>query len=74
MYAQRKNRSDPCSSPDSSVSAVRRRTQIEAKLLAYRCGWLPSDEIRIRKLTRELSEVLDYIGAGDPLAQQLIDV
>lgn len=73
MHAQRQNRSDPGSNADSSTSAVRRRTEIEAKLLAYRSGWLPSDEIRIRKLTRELSEVLDYIGAADPLANQLID-
>ena len=72
MHAQRQNRSDSGSNPDSST-AVRRRTEIEAKLLAYRSGWLPSDEIRIRKLTRELSEVLDYIGAADPLAHQLID-
>jgi len=52
--------------------AIRLRTNLEAKLLAYRSGWLPFDEIKIRKLERELQIVLSVIGNEDTLACQLI--
>ncbi len=79
MHAQHNFRPDPGrdgttdAADGSRWTAIRRRSEIEAKLIAYRCGWLASDEIHIRKLTRELSEVLYFIGADDPLARQLIE-
>lgn len=54
------------------TNAIRRRTELEAKLLAYRCGWLARDEIRIRKLERALLTVLAAIGRDDPMARDLI--
>jgi hypothetical protein len=51
---------------------VGRRTELEAKLLAHRCGWLASDEIKVRKLERALAEVLAEIGRDDPMARRLI--
>ena len=59
--------------PDGKA-VVRRRSELEAKLLAYRCGWLARDEIRIRKLERELDLVLKRIGTDDALARRLISI
>lgn len=50
----------------NQYARVRRRTELEAKLIAYRCGWLVGDEIRIRRLERELGRLLDEIGQDDP--------
>ncbi|MEJ2088276.1 MAG: hypothetical protein P8Y69_07345 [Gammaproteobacteria bacterium] len=52
--------------------AVHRRTALEAKLLAYRCGWLAPDEVRVRRLQRALERVLAEIGRDDPMARQLL--
>ena len=51
---------------------IRLRLDLEAKLLAYRCGWLACDEIRIRKLQRDLGRMLDSAGE-DQLARQLVE-
>jgi hypothetical protein len=50
---------------------TRLRLDLEAKLLAYRCGWLACDEIKVRKLERDLGRILDSAGE-DQLARQLI--
>lgn len=57
--------------PDRKADVLR-RSELEAKLLAYRCGWLARDEIKIRKLERELDRVLKQIGTDDALARRLI--
>ena len=51
---------------------TQQRWELEAKLLAYRCGWLPFDEIKIRKLEHELTGVLTTNGIQDSLAEALI--
>jgi hypothetical protein len=53
-------------------AVVRQRSELEAKLLAYRCGWLARDEIKIRKLQRELDQILKQIGTDDALARHLL--
>jgi hypothetical protein len=50
-----------------------RRSELEAKLLAYRCGWLAPDEIRVRRLKRELARLLEEIQADDAMARALLD-
>ncbi|MGE0624692.1 MAG: hypothetical protein AB7I04_03575 [Pseudomonadales bacterium] len=50
----------------------RRRTSLEAKLLAYRIGWLAEDDASERKLQRDLRSVLSLLGNGDPLAATLL--
>lgn len=50
---------------------VKTRTELEAKLLAYRCGWQKLDDIRVRKLERSLRIVLNELGSPDP-AEALI--
>ena len=52
---------------------TRLRLDLEAKLLAYRCGWLACDEIKIKKLERDLGRILDSTGE-DQLARQLIEL
>jgi len=47
------------------------RTQLEAKLLAYRCGWQAADDIRVKKLELALKAVLAELGRSDP-AEALI--
>ena len=42
------------------------RTQLEAKLLAYRCGWQSADDIRVKKLELALKAVLSELGQPDP--------
>ena len=54
-------------------AAMQRRTQLEAKLIAYRCGWLERDEIAIRKLERALDRVVREIGREDRMARALLD-
>ena len=54
---------------DSALVAL--RTQLEAKLLAHRCGWQPLDDIRVRKLELALKAVLAELGQPDP-AEELI--
>ena len=51
---------------------IMRRTVLEAKLLAWRSGWIELDEFRIRKLRRELNKVLADLPAEDPLARSLM--
>ena len=51
---------------------VSRRSALEAKLLAHHCGWLQLDEIRVRKLRRDLARLLDEMGSDDPLARRLV--
>ena len=50
-----------------------RRSELEAKLLAYRCGWLAPDEIRVRRLKRELALLLEETQADDAMARALLD-
>ena len=47
------------------------RTQLEAKLLAHRCGWQEIDDIRVKKLELALKAVLAELGSPDP-AEALI--
>ena len=54
---------------DSGLVAL--RTQLEAKLLAHRCGWQAMDDIRVKKLELALKAVLAEIGQPDP-AEELI--
>lgn len=58
-------------SVDRHLVLVRRRSILEAKLLAHRCGWLTLDEIRQRRLERSLRSVLSALGKKDP-ADRLI--
>lgn len=53
---------------DSSAqrALVQSRTELEAKLLAYRCGWQKLDDIRVRKLERALGGILSELGRPDP--------
>ena len=68
MQTQRKNR--PFSNDRRQL--IRQRTELEARLLAYRCGWLSADEINIRKLKRALARVLGSLEGADPLAEELL--
>jgi hypothetical protein len=52
--------------PEFRRALVRRRTELEAKLLAHRCDWRVLDEIRLRRLRRSLSAVLEALGEPDP--------
>ena len=54
---------------DSALVAL--RTQLEAKLLAHRCGWQALDDIRVKKLELALKAVLAELGQPDP-AEALI--
>jgi len=54
---------------DSALVAL--RTQLEAKLLAHRCGWRTLDDIRVKKLELALQAVLAELGQPDP-AEALI--
>ena len=47
------------------------RTELEAKLLAHRCGWQAMDDIRLKKLELALKAVLGELGQPDP-AEALI--
>ena len=47
------------------------RTELEAKLLAHRCGWQALDDIRVKKLELALKAVLAELGQPDP-AEALI--
>ena len=42
------------------------RTQLEAKLLAHRCGWQTADDLRVKKLELALKAVLGELGQPDP--------
>ena len=53
------------------VALRRRRYEAEARLLAYRVGWLESDDIGMRKLKRELQELLRV--EDDTLVRTLLD-
>ncbi len=55
--------------PDRALVAL--RTQLEASLLAYRCGWQAADDIRVKKLELALKAVLGELGQPDP-AEALI--
>jgi len=50
----------------------RRRTALEAKLLAYRLGWLAGDDVRVRRLQRDLKTVLSLLPEGDSMAAALL--
>lgn len=50
---------------------VRRRTELEARLIAHRCGWQILDDIGLKRTRRSLASVLKSLGAPDP-AQALI--
>ena len=54
---------------DTALVAL--RTQLEAKLLAHRCGWQALDDIRVKKLELALKAVLAELGQPDP-AEELI--
>lgn len=53
-------------SADRRLALVRRRSVLEAKLLAHRCGWLALDDIHQRRLERSLRSVLGALGKKDP--------
>jgi len=50
----------------------RRRTELEAKLLAYRLGWLAEDDVHVRRLQRDLKTVLSLLPEGDSRAAALL--
>ncbi len=52
---------------------VRQRAQLEAALLAYRCGWRANDEIRVERLRRGLKAVLDALGTRNDPARALLE-
>lgn len=58
--------------PAEHRDSTRQRLDLEAKLLAYRCGWLSFDEIKIRKLERQLKQLLESAG-DDQMARNLIN-
>ncbi len=45
---------------------VHRRSALEARLLAHQCGWRQLDEVRLRRLRRSLTGVLEALGGEDP--------
>ena len=51
---------------DDRRALVRRRTELEARLIAHRCGWRTLDDIRLRRVRRSLAGVLRALGAPDP--------
>ena len=57
---------------DDHRALIRRRTDLEAKLLAWRAGWIDLDELRVRKLQRELHAVLTELQTQDALARFLL--
>ena len=57
--------------PRTDNTLVTLRTQLEAKLLAHRCGWRTLDDIRVKKLELALTAVLAELGQPDP-AEALI--
>ena len=57
---------------DDRRTLIRRRTDLEAKLLAWRSGWIDLDELRVRKLQRELHAVLTELQTKDTLARFLL--
>ncbi len=48
------------------LNLVRRRSTLEARLLAHRCGWRTLDDLRLRRLERSLKNVLKALGGNDP--------
>lgn len=70
MQTGRANTDTQCpAQADRTLIAL--RTQLEAKLLAYRCGWQAADDIRVKKLELALTAVLAELGQPDP-AEALI--
>lgn len=63
------NEAQPVNRPDTALIAL--RSQLEAKLLAHRCGWQRLDDIRVKKLELALKAVLVQLGQPDP-AEALI--
>ena len=59
--------------PVSNRALIQQRSELEARLLAYRCGWLELDEIKIRKLENALRQVLQMLGTDDVLARALLE-
>ena len=59
--------------PVSTRALTQQRSELEARLLAYRCGWLELDEIKIRKLEKALRGVLHKLGTDDVLATALLE-
>ena len=57
--------------PQQGAALVALRSQLEAKLLAHRCGWQSLDDIRVKKLELALKAVLAELGQPDP-AEALI--
>ncbi len=57
--------------PGARRSLVFARTELEAALLAHRCGWQTLDDIRLKKLELALKAVLRELGQPDP-AEALI--
>jgi hypothetical protein len=52
--------------PRQHAALVALRSQLEAKLLAHRCGWQSLDDIRVKKLELALKAVLAELGQPDP--------
>ncbi len=67
----RQARTDTQDAPRQDGALIALRTQLEAKLLAHRCGWQTLDDIRIKKLELALKAVLAELGQPDP-AEALI--
>lgn len=69
MQARLANNDRP--DPRQHMALVALRSQLEAKLLAHRCGWQALDDIRVKKLELALKAVLAELGQPDP-AEALI--
>ena len=64
-------RTDTQATQRKDTALIALRTQLEAKLLAHRCGWQALDDIRVKRLELALKAVLAKLGSPDP-AEALI--
>lgn len=48
--------------------------QLEAKLIAYRSGWIPHDPRRVAGLEADLAQLLVESNADDPLVRELLEI
>ena len=71
MYRAEQNVRTAPPAQDDRRTLVRRRTELEARLIAHRCGWRQLDEVRLQRLYRALASTLEALGDRDP-AEMLI--
>ena len=64
-------RTDTQATQRKDTALIALRTQLEAKLLAHRCGWQALDDIQVKRLELALKAVLAKLGSPDP-AEALI--